>query len=71
MREVMEYHIHDKAQIGDLVYRYLLCSLTGPYLITGFDVESQQWVLYESETGHFVPAPLSSLRVPQQRWIDD
>ena len=69
MREITEYHSVKKANIGDLVWHYALCSLNGPFIIVGYNVEDQWWVL--SDTKKFVAAQTHSLRVPIQRWIDD
>ena len=69
MREITEYHSIKKANIGDLVWHYYLCSLYGPYVIVGYDTEDQWWIL--SDTQKFVGARTHSLRIPMQRWIDD
>ena len=69
MREITEYHSVKKANIGDLVWHYYLCSLTGPYIIVDYDTDDQWWVL--SDTKQFVGAQTHSLRIPSQRWIDD
>ena len=68
MREITEYHSVKKPNIGDLVWKYYLCQLTGPWIIVDYDVHDQWWVL--SDTKKFVGAQTHSLRVPIQRWID-
>ena len=69
MREITEYHSVKKATIGDLVWKYYLCSLTGPYIIVGYDNDQQAWILSDSQKT--VGAFTHCLRVPIQRWIDD
>ena len=69
MREITEYHSVKKANIGDLVWHYALCSLNGPFIIVDYDAEDQHWIL--SDTKKLYGAQTHSLRTPRQRWIDD
>ena len=69
MREITEYHCVHEPKIGDLVWKYYLCSLTGPYIIVAFDNDQQSWIL--SDTKGSVGAFAHCLRRPVQRWIDD
>lgn len=68
MREVTEYHSIKKANIGDLVWRYYLCSLTGPFIIVDYDVDDQWWIL--SDTNNLVGAETHMLRVPIMRCVN-
>jgi len=67
MPECIEYHMHKSPRVGDLVWHYYLCKLTGPFIITDFNKRTKEWELCDGLSSDQVLARTNSLRIPTIR----
>ena len=64
MPECIEYHMHKNPRVGDLVWHYYLCKLTGPFIITNFNENTKEWELCDAQSPGQTLAKSNSLRIP-------